>query len=963
MHSDDMASSIFAALSRAALHALYATWRKQFTDQELIDDSERLKTEQFDVLLHNDLSKARLLALALTVLGRDVGVRRIIALGLLAQADAKRQAGRSRSAMALFDRSAAAFVVAELPIGWARARGGWLSAARDAEAVTDADLEAMGEVYAVLREAKEYFRLANAQQNVAFAYSFLGNFPAAFAMWDEALASLALSPTLWEHKERNLRAMILANQALIRLWQGDFDASFTLHIQARTLFQDLGEEGNASLVDLKLSIVEQERGHLAEALRLSTRAYEDLKQRGQKNTAALALLYHARILMKLNRLEEAVEATTEALRELREQQHVSDLIDALCTHAQALARSGAGPAALRCLAEAEEAAGGGSHPHAFRIALERAALFLQMDQAAEARAIALDIAERSREHEVLIHHRMGLLLAAESTLSLNQLDEAQTRAEYLLGLGRDTLGAELSYRCELMLARVAHRRGRYALALEYYDAMMATLGSFVQELAYDRRTDFLEDKDGLYMEALAVALDAGDPVKAFTYLEQQRARGIWMVTSGNDAQLERLRARHGGLSASLLASSADSRATAAAHRELEKLGRQIAERLAELATRTRSQSEIDVPDLLAAIPARTAVVAYALTPRELVIFVLAHGHIECVRVPNALQTLETLERHLRQRRESFARRVAGTVRESPEWVQAALDAIQHNLHRLWDLLLAPVEKWLPPDGGTLIFVPHGQLHELCLLGLSDGTRYVTDRWTAYCLPSCQALVQPGVGASATAASASSNTMPGARTPAVLLRSLLALGYASAQRDLPQVTREVQAIASVTGGTAVTGKRATGQLLRERAASYAYLHLAAHGAVRRDVPNSSFVELADGLFHPIDALALPLLNCRLVVLSACETGLGKSRAGDDQLGLVRAFGLAGASALLATLWPVNDAAIRMFMESFYARLASGETPADALRATQQTFISGGAGSIRRHPYYWAGFQLVVHRPSA
>jgi CHAT domain-containing protein len=193
--------------------------------------------------------------------------------------------------------------------------------------------------------------------------------------------------------------------------------------------------------------------------------------------------------------------------------------------------------------------------------------------------------------------------------------------------------------------------------------------------------------------------------------------------------------------------------------------------------------------------------------------------------------------------------------------------------------------------------------------------------------------------------------------------LLALGYASAQRDLPHVTHEVEAIAALTGGTAVTGKRATGLLLRERATACTYLHLAAHGAVRRDIPNSSYVELADGLFHPVDALAMPLPNCRLVVLSACETGLGKSRAGDDQLGLARAFGLAGALALLATLWQVTDAASRIFMESFYMRLVTGETPAAALRATQVSFISGAAGSIQRHPYYWAGFQLVVHRPNA
>ena len=212
-------------------------------------------------------------------------------------------------------------------------------------------------------------------------------------------------------------------------------------------------------------------------------------------------------------------------------------------------------------------------------------------------------------------------------------------------------------------------------------------------------------------------------------------------------------------------------------------------------------------------------------------------------------------------------------------------------------------------------------------------------------------------------SASSATLPGDTTSVAGPKSLLALGYASDGHDLPHILREAETVAALMGGTAATGERATGKLLREQAGDYAHLHLAAHGAVRSDVPNSSFIELADGLLHPVDILALSLAHCRLVVLSACESGLGKSRAGDDQLGLVRACGLAGADATLATLWPVSDGASQVFMENFYTRLAAGETPANSLRSTQLLFISGAAGGIQRHPYYWAGFQLVIHRPTA
>src|SRR5262249_38090481 len=162
----------------------------------------------------------------------------------------------------------------------------------------------MAPVYAVLRTAHETFRLANVQQNVALASRDLGNFASALALWDEALASLGPATT---PRERTLEAMIRGNQALTYQWQGDLEAAFTLHREARTLFEELGELGHAALVDLKLSGIEQERGHLAEALRLSALAADDLRRRGQRNAAAHAQLYQAKILLQLNRFEEAVD--------------------------------------------------------------------------------------------------------------------------------------------------------------------------------------------------------------------------------------------------------------------------------------------------------------------------------------------------------------------------------------------------------------------------------------------------------------------------------------------------------------------------------------------------------------------------------------------------------------------------------------------------------------------------------
>jgi CHAT domain-containing protein/tetratricopeptide (TPR) repeat protein len=955
--SDEMAASILAATSRRALHEVFAGWRQRCSDEELLEASERFKSEQFDRHLHDDLRVARRLALALTLLGRDAGLQTIVGLGWLAQADATRQAARHRDAMKRFDYAAAAFRRADDQVKWARARGGWVAAASDAGVVTEEDLGAMDFVCDVLRAAQTPLRLANVQQNLAVAYRDLGNFARAMALWNEALATLDQANT---PGERKLRAMIYGNQARTLLWQGNLDGAYALHVQARTLFLAEGEIGSAALETLNLGLVEQERGHLPEALRLVVSARDDLIERCQTAATAYARIHHAKMLVRLNRVDEAVEATALALQVIERQDDIDDLIDAYVIRAEALLRNEDTQGALQSLEWAEQAAGAGAHPHTHRIALMRATLLLNLGQAREAQAVALAVARQSREREALLHYRMGLLLAAEATLVLGQLDEAKRQGQRLLEQGARTLGPEITYRCELLLARVAQRQGRTTFALAHYDAMASVLVTLGEELAYDRRADFLVDKDGLFLEALGVALDADEPARALAYLEQQRARGAWLATSGGDLELERLRRQHRSLSADLLNSSMASGAASAARDTLQRLERAISDRFAAQAQRIASQSALDVPAILDAIPQGVTAIAYALIPRGIAIFALTHRRITCqLTPPESLARLRAHERRLRLRRESFAQQTADAAEPTPEEEQAALGAIQGDLRGMYDLLLAPVESELPPEGGALIFVPHGSLHALPLAALHDGSRYAAERWITHSVSSCQTLLQPTSGA-LPGSGASPYTSSGPSPAPARLTSLLALGYSSAERALPQVTREAERVAALTGGVAVTGMEATGALLRERASLYEYLHIAAHGALRLDAPNSSFVELADGLFHPLDALALSLRQCRLVTLSACETGRGRQGGGDEQIGLARAFGLAGCHAALTTLWKVDDAAANRFMEVFYKRLAAGATPQRALHAAQLAFISGAYGGSLRHPYYWAGFHLMVHR---
>ncbi len=111
------------------------------------------------------------------------------------------------------------------------------------------------------------------------------------------------------------------------------------------------------------------------------------------------------------------------------------------------------------------------------------------------------------------------------------------------------------------------------------------------------------------------------------------------------------------------------------------------------------------------------------------------------------------------------------------------------------------------------------------------------------------------------------------------------------------------------------------------------------------------EAEDGLLTAEDVSGLDLLDTELVVLSACETGLGEIRTGEGVFGLRRAFVLAGAKALVMSLWKVPDDATRLLMKDFYRRLLAGEGKADALRDAQRTLREKPEYA---DPFYWGAF---------
>ena len=169
-------------------------------------------------------------------------------------------------------------------------------------------------------------------------------------------------------------------------------------------------------------------------------------------------------------------------------------------------------------------------------------------------------------------------------------------------------------------------------------------------------------------------------------------------------------------------------------------------------------------------------------------------------------------------------------------------------------------------------------------------------------------------------------------------------------------QEVANITKLMKGTSIYGKKATEQKFMELAPTYRIIHLASHSKVNPQSSNYSFLafsEIKDSIENEllyVRELYNLSLNADMVVLSACETGLGEIQRGEGIISLARAFSYAGAKSIITTLWQVNDQKTKILMIDFYKYLRRGLPKQEALWRAKLDFMRKTSSD----PYFWAGF---------
>ncbi|MFT5587546.1 MAG: CHAT domain-containing protein [Cognaticolwellia sp.] len=742
----------------------------------------------------------------------------------------------------------------------------------------------------------------------------------------------------FEHAQSTQQPTLAADAAnnlgLARMDLGDHAGAEKALSAAISLHTSLGQDVGAADALNNRGVVRRRAGKLTQAqtdLEAAVLAFRGARSWGGE---ADALSNLGLVLQDLGQ-DEAAEALYQAAlataRQRRDLSRQGALLQALGTLAHQREQ---GSEALKFYTAAEQAFQGAGQPErALGVALNRAALQANAAEYARIQSQAEKLGQWS--------------VAASAALNAGALSGDEKALNTALKLAEEHALPEVAWRAHYLKGR--------ALLESDPDAGIAELRWAVDRLERTRRTlepgaapAFVVRYEQVYQDLIDALLTQGDSLGAWVYAERLQLAGMDAppVPTGEEAErYQGLLEQEAALSRSLTQAKALGQVERSAGLEQE-LAQLRVDFAATVDTLRATYPDFDQlvrvdPEDLEAVQADldpgVAVLQPILFQDKLVLLIVRQDRLKAVEVQvdpaDVKRALSRLTRSLRAQ-----------LIDDPEWTQGMSEDLG-----AW--LIAPIAEDLR-GVDTLVVSATGPFQQLPF-----GMLRHQDRW----------LIQDMAIASVT--HVGSLRSRGPATPRFVLSGPDLLLIGNPDGSLAEAEAEVQAIAHrYPGATVVTGALSGREQFLELSDGKQALHLATHGVINPKRPTASYLVIGESkeqsgrlAYGEIPGLALTLRDTRLVVLSACESGLPVQApdAPGDQVsvsihGLSAQFRRAGVETLVGSLWKVDDTATRSLMEGFYGGLSQGDDIAQSLRGAQLAMIESEEQS---HPWFWAGFTLV------
>jgi CHAT domain-containing protein len=521
----------------------------------------------------------------------------------------------------------------------------------------------------------------------------------------------------------------------------------------------------------------------------------------------------------------------------------------------------------------------------------------------------------------------------KAQLEVGRLDAAKAGFDKLLSTPELTVNAEIYWQTLLERGHIAEKEGQLDKAMEYFRRARQLIEMQRRSIRTEAsKIGFAADKQAVYHGIVRVAIKQGNRAQAIEVAEQAKSRALVdMLAAKTDFGM------HGDRSQEIASSFAQFQAidselslqtpdsNVARRNDLLARQQQLGQRLQQLSPQLASlitTGGVSAERMAASLGSQEVMVGFFSMSASFYGYTLSGAETRIYPLDGNTLTEDVGE---------FTQAIKKRRRQAPQLAEL-----------MYKRLLAPMKASI--QGKDLLIIPHGSLHYLPFAALHDGERYLAQGRAIRYLPSATLL----------------GLMParGAQTGKDPVNRLLILGnpdLGDASQDLPSAQTEAQDLQGMFNRNSELFVRrlATESLIKDRAQDFSHIHVASHGEFSADAPLQSRLKLAkddrnDGMLSVNEIYGLRL-NANLVMLSACETGLGSVSNGDDVVGLTRGFLYAGAQNVVGSLWEVDDDATAELAKLLYASMKTGQPVSKALAQAQEQLMKK-----KPHPYFWAAF---------